>query len=260
MSSDIWALWPSVLGELSRGQAAAPLGPHEAAPRSNLDVADGVAVIELEGALHRGTGLLAAYYGGTNVDVAHRLFESAISDDRVKAILLSIDSPGGSIGGISEFASTVYAARGRKPVVAWTDGMMASAAYWIGSAAGTVYISGDTTMVGSIGVVTKHTDVSKAEQRVGLKTTEIYAGKYKTLGSPHAPLSDDDRGSLQAMVNHLYGSFVNAVAVHRGVSIQGVLDRMAEGRIFLGRSAIQAGLVDGVRTLDEAFGELRGSA
>ena len=179
-----------------------------------------------------------------------------MADPKVRGILLNIDSPGGGIDGTADLAGMIHSARGEKPVVAFTDGVMASAAYWIGSAADAVYISGDTPQVGSIGVVAAHMDISKAEEMMGVKTTEITAGKYKRIASRHAPLSQEGRQTMQEMVDYVYSAFVGDVAKHRGVSEEQVLEQMADGRIFFGRQAVNAGLVDGVSTMEELIGKL----
>jgi hypothetical protein len=131
---------------------------------------------------------------------------------------------------------------------------MASAAYWIGSAASKVFTSNLTNMIGSIGVVQSHVDISRAQDMQGVKTTEITAGKYKRIASQYAPLSSDGRDTLQDQVNQVYQAFVGDVARNRGVSAQAVLDNMADGRVFIGQQAIDAGLVDGVSTLDDLIG------
>jgi len=145
---------------------------------------------------------------------------------------------------------------GKKPIVALADGFAASAAYWIGSAADKMYITSDTTAVGSIGVVATHFDYSKAEAQRGITVTEIAAGKYKRIASEHAPLSEEGRTSIQDQVDHVYGVFVDAVARNRGVSSQTVLDKMAEGKLFLGKQAISAGLVDGMSSLEKLVAQL----
>jgi ClpP class serine protease len=143
--------------------------------------------------------------------------------------------------------------------VALASGTMASAAYWIGSAAQAVYITDGTTNVGSIGVVAKHMDVSAAEKTAGVKTTEIYAGKFKRIASQYEPLSDEGRQSIQDAVDYTYALFVEAVATQRGVSTETVLQNMADGRVFIGQQAIDAGLVDGVSTLGEMIQQLNES-
>jgi len=259
MAESAWALLPSVLNEMGRAlnlHARLP-GADAAGGLSPMSVVNGTAVIEVEGVLHRGSPWISRFYGGTNLDTVHGALQAALADPNVRSILFYIDSPGGGISGLQELAGAIREARTRKPVTAWTDGLMASGAYWLASAAGRVFISGDTTMVGSIGVVSRHVDVRKAEEQRGFKTTEIYAGKYKTLGSPHQALSADARAQLQERVDALYRVFVDDVAAGRRTTSRAVLDRMADGRLFIGRAAIDAGLVDGVRSLEETFADLR---
>jgi ClpP class serine protease len=111
-------------------------------------------------------------------------------------------------------------------------------------------------MVGSIGVVASHKDISGAEDKAGIKTTEIYAGQFKRIASSYAPLTDSGRQSIQDQVDYTYSLFVSAVASQRGVSEEKVLKSMADGRVFQGQQAIDAGLVDGVSTLDALVAQL----
>jgi len=129
--------------------------------------------------------------------------------------------------------------------------MVASAAYYIASAADKIFISGDMPPIGSIGVVTSHIDYSKMDERHGIKETEIYAGKYKRIASYVEPLSQEGREYIQDRVDYIYSIFVNDVAKYRGVSVDTVLKNMADGQIFIGRQALDAGLVDGVSTFDQ---------
>lgn len=214
------------------------------------EVVDGVAVIPVDGIIAKKMNLFTKVSGGASTQLIGRDFQQALQDPTVRAIVLNIDSPGGSVDGTFELANMIYESRGKIPIIAHTDGMMASAAYAIGSAADKVYISGDTTQVGSIGVIALHRDISKAEEKTGIKTTHIVAGKYKAVGSPYAPLSEDDKAIIQKDIDYLYSVFVQDIARNRGVSTDQVLSDMAEGQIFIGKQAIGAGLVDGVVTLD----------
>jgi capsid assembly protease len=204
-------------------------------------------VIPIEGVLGKKMNLFTSISGGTSTQMIEIDFNAAMDDPAVKSILLQIDSPGGTVDGTENLANVIHAARGKgKPIVALADGLMASAAYWIGSAADEIYASDSSTKVGSIGVVATHEDYSQAEQKAGIKVTEIAAGKYKRISSSHAPLSADGRESIQAMVDHIYSNFVDAVARNRSATSANVADKMADGRIFLGRQAVTAGLIDGV--------------
>jgi signal peptide peptidase SppA len=219
-------------------------------------VTNSVTVLPIEGVIAKRMNLFTRISGGTSTQILASDLQAALDDPRAHSILLHIDSPGGQVDGTQEMARLIRDARSRKPVFALGDGMMTSAAYWIASAADRVFIAGDTTQVGSIGVLATHTDISRAEEMRGIKTTEITAGKYKRIASEHAPLTPDGRASIQEQVDHIYSVFVNEIARHRGANVETVLDKMADGRIFLGKKAIDAGLVDGVSTLDGAIAQL----
>ena len=200
--------------------------------------------------------LLMQISGGASTQLIERDFKAALNDPSVQKIILNIDSPGGTVDGTFELANYIYENRGKKPIIAYTDGMMCSAAYAIGSAADKVFISGDTTTVGSIGVVAAHEDISKMEEKLGVKTTEIYAGKYKRIASQYQPLSAEGFASIKERVDYLYAVFVNEIAKFRGVSAEEVIQKMSTDAapLFMGKQAIEAGLVDGVATLDRLIG------
>lgn len=213
-------------------------------------VQDGVAVIPIDGVLSKRMSLLGRISGGTSTTKVGEMVSQALEDPAVDSILLHIDSPGGAVDGTQELAQLIFEGRAQKPIVALADGCACSAAYWIASAAEQVFITSDTTEVGSIGVVATHRDYSQQEAAFGVKTTEITAGKYKRVASAYAPLTDEGRATIQGQVDHIYSVFVDAVAAHRGTDAETVLQNMADGRVFLGRQAVEAGLVDGVSTLD----------
>ena len=226
------------------------------ADRQSVNNQNGVAVIPVEGVLTKRASWLQALCGMTSMDLVGQDLQAALDDPTVGSIILLIDSPGGTVDGTQTLANQVLAARNQKPIVALADGCCCSAAYWIASACAQVYITGDTTAVGSIGVVATHVDVSASEAQKGRKTTEITAGKYKRIASSYAPLSDEGRATIQAEVDHVCTIFVDNVATNRGVSVDTVLAQMADGRVFLGQQAINAGLVDGVSTLADLISTL----
>ena len=217
---------------------------------------EGIAIISVEGVLAKRANLFMDISGGTSMQLLERDVNAAMEDPDVKSLLFYIDSPGGTVDGTQELANHIHSLRGRKPMTSYAESLMGSAAYWIGSAADEIVMSGDTTQVGSIGVVATHVDVSKAEESMGYKTTEIVAGKYKRIASSYAPLSEEGRATIQDIVDHLYSVFVHGVATNRGVSEEKVLKDMADGRIFLGQKAINAGLIDRMETLDGIIGRM----
>lgn len=221
-----------------------------------LDVSqDGVAVISIEGVLAKRMNLFSQISGGTSMQMIGNQVRQALADPNVTAIVLSIDSPGGTVDGTQELADLIFASRDKKPIVTYVDGTMASAAYWIGSAAEQVYISTETSSVGSIGVVATHTDFSRYEKNSGIDSIEITAGKFKRLETEGGTLTREGRQILQAQVDQVYGIFVGQVARNRGTTTEDVQNRMADGRMFIGKQAIDAGLVDGVSTLEGAMSQ-----
>jgi signal peptide peptidase SppA len=234
----------------------AQIGRPLANEQRSYDVRDGVAIVDIDGVMAQKMNLFTRVSGGASTQLVERDVKAALGDPRVHSIIVSIDSPGGSVGGVQQLANTLFAARGGKPIVALADNAL-SAAYWVASAAEEAYLTGDTAMSGSIGVVTRHVDVSRAEEKVGIKTTEIFSGKYKRVASEFAPLTDEGRAHLQAITDDMYSAFVNDVARNRGVSAEQALERMAEGRVFVGRKGIEAGLFDGVSNLDALIEDLK---
>ena len=135
--------------------------------------------------------------------------------------------------------------------------MAASAAYWVASQADELVVT-PGGIVGSIGVLTAHEDVSKAEEMAGVKTTVISAGKFKAEDHPFQPLSESARAEQQSMVDKYYNVFVSAVAKGRGVSLSTVRDGYGQGRVVKGEDALSMGMVDTVATLDQVITRLMG--
>ncbi|MGE6213337.1 S49 family peptidase [Comamonas aquatica] len=216
-------------------------------------VVDGVAVISAMGGLVHRTKLSAdsSLLIGYN-DLAADL-EDALAKADVHAIALVFDSPGGEVSGAFELAERIYAARGHKPIVAVADGMAASAAYLAASAADEVVVSA-TSYVGSIGVVMRHVDFSRALANDGITVSHIFAGEHKIDGNPYQPLPDAVRNALQADIEGLYQMFVQAVAKHRGLDEQAVRDTRAG--VYRGVAAVAARLADRIGTVDAVVAEL----
>ena len=206
----------------------------------------GVAVLRMSGVIAPKANLFMSVSGGLSTQMATKQLESALADSRVKSIVLAIDSPGGNVIGTSEMATAVQAMAKEKPIVTHSDGSLCSAAYWIGCAANAVYLSGPAVQAGSIGVVIDRTfNPSSTVQQ-----EQIVAGRYKRLSKHNEPLGEEARAVVQADVDYVYSLFVDDVAAYRRATAEQVLDRMADGRVFRGQQAIDAGLVDGVSTLD----------
>lgn len=260
-----WALLPAKLEEIitfvERRLSDDPLAPMSALPAGrrsahDIRVLDGVAVIPVYGTLFKRANLLTDISGGTSVEMLSRQVQAAMDNPAVTAILLDIESPGGAVDGIKDLADRLYASRGSKPIMAFGNDLMASGAYWLASAADLV-LATETALVGSIGVAMMHYDYSGRDAQQGVKRTAIYAGKYKRIASDEKPLSPEGAAYLQGLVDHLYGVFLEAVAKHRGVDPEEVHGRMADGRLFIGQQAFEAGLIDGLGNFDIALAKAR---
>jgi signal peptide peptidase SppA len=208
------------------------------------------------GVISKRMDLMSAMSGGTSVDQLTSQFRDALADPEVGAIVFDVDSPGGSVDGITELANEIRAARGQKPMAAVANPTMASAAYWLASQADEV-IASPSAIVGSIGVIGMHVDVSAQDAMLGEKVTLITAGDGKANGNEHEPLTDEARGELQAMADDYYGLFVNDVAAARGVKATQVTSSW-KAQAFTAKKAQAAGLVDRVETLDAAVGRMVG--
>ncbi|MFA6054030.1 MAG: S49 family peptidase [Thermodesulfovibrionales bacterium] len=265
-----WAITPEMLNEIRsiyakhlRGEKIniaeieARTGKKLENKPQTYDIINGSAVIPIEGVIAKKMNLFMQISGGVSTQLIERDIREALNDNEVAQIILYIDSPGGTVDGTFELANFIFENRGKKPIIAYTDGMMHSAAYAIGSAADRIYISGDTAALGSIGIVTAHEDISRYEERLGVKTTEIYAGKYKRIASEYAPLSVEGFTTIKERVDYLYSIFVNTIAKFRGVSAEEVLSKMSTDvkPYFIGQQAIAAGLADGVSTLDRLIND-----
>lgn len=260
----IWAITPSMLAELQsiydthmRGEkinvaaVEARLGHQLENRQAGYSILrGGVAVLPIEGVIAPKANLFTQISGGASAQILAREMRAAGADPKVSAVIQLLDTPGGNVLGIPELAQAVLDVSAIKPVVSFTDGQMCSAGVWVGTAANHIFGSGSTVEVGSIGCLVTHRDVSGADEKDGVKVTHITAGKYKALGSPHQQLSKDARAEIQARVDYCYSLFVDAVAAHRGVDAETVLEHMADGRVFRGQQAMDAGLLDGFMSLD----------
>lgn len=207
-------------------------------------LAGGVARIEWDGLMLQRPGFLARLFLGA-VDTAEiaAAVQAAATDPAVRSILLVVNSPGGAVPGVAELADVVADATRTKPVVAVTEGLLASAAYWAVSGASSVYGSGPTVQVGSVGVVSVHVYSPRTD---GSVVTEITAGKFKRMASAAQPLSGDGKAYLQEMVDYLASVFINGVAKGRNLAPSAVAAQ--EARVYIGQQAVDAGLLDGFAT------------
>lgn len=209
-----------------------------------------VQVIPVYGTVTQRADILFDMIGGATTEVISRSFDSAMNNPAVDAVVLDIDSPGGSVYGVDELAAKIREGRAIKPVYAIANSLMASAAYYIGSAASEVWVTPGGE-VGSIGTLVVHADYSGQLENEGVKVTIIKAGDRKAEANPYEPLSDKAKANLQGTVDDYYAKFVNAVAVNRGVTVKDAAsERFGKGLVFRAEEAAKRGIVDRVGTYD----------
>ncbi len=221
----------------------------------------GIAVLPLYGVITQRGNLVddVSGPGSVSTQVFAQALRQALADDTVSQILIDIDSPGGSVYGVSELADEIAAARTQKPVVAIANSLAASAAYWLGAQADELYVTPGGE-VGSIGVWQAHFDYSQALAAEGVTPTLISAGKYKVEGNPYAPLDEEAQGFMQSRVNDYYGTFTKAIARGRAAPIAQVRDGMGQGRVLGADAALAENMVDGVSTFDGVLKQMRSRA
>ncbi|MBI4902411.1 MAG: S49 family peptidase [Acidobacteria bacterium] len=221
--------------------------PYEVTP-------DGIAIIPVEGTLvHKSYGMDAVSGMRSYVEIQQEV-EDAATDPAVKGILLDVDSPGGEVAGVFELADTIYAARSAKPIVAVANANALSGAYLLASCAQRVY-SGQSSSLGSIGVIVSHLDVTGSDEKLGFKYTIMHAGARKADFNPHVPLSDEARATIEAELNRTYGMLVKAVARNRGLPEASV--RETEAARYFGEDAVNVRLADRLGTRQDALADLR---
>lgn len=218
-----------------------------------LSIDDGVGVIAIEGPILRKPDIFARiFFGATSsIDIGEALREAGERDD-IKAVFLNIDSPGGTVAGTPELAASVSKLNKSKPVYAFSSGLMCSAAYWIASQARAIYAT-PSAQVGSIGVVQAVIDNTAALDKAGLKVEVFSVGKYKSMGAPGTPLTEDQRQLISSNLAEIASEFHEAVR-SRGRTIP---DEALEGQTFSGKQAQRHNLAGMVPDRAEAMRRLR---
>jgi signal peptide peptidase SppA len=217
-----------------------------------------IGVLPLQGPLFGKANLMTEMSGATSLEMFRQDFRTMMADPGITDIILEIDSPGGTSELVQEVGDEIFAARGVKPVYALADTTAGSAAYWLASQADKLYAT-SSGMVGSIGAYTVHEDQSGHDEQQGRHYTYVSAGEYKTEGNPHQPLSDEGREYRQEVIDELYGDFVSAVSKGRNKSGGEVMSDFGGGRMLTSKSALAAGMIDGIMSMDDLVGQI-GSA
>lgn len=179
------------------------------------------------------------------------LIERASKDRRVKALILAINSPGGTTSGSEAYYQAIRAAGGRKPVVAVLGTLATSGGYIVAIAADRIVARGNT-ITGSIGVIFQWAQIREALERFGVRVEEVKSAPLKAEPSPFTQTSEEARAVMREMVADSYQWFLDLVAERRRLEA-GEARRLGDGRVFTGRQALAAGLIDELGGESEAL-------
>ena len=219
-----------------------------------MTVDRGIATIPVRGVIGKGFSSFEKSCGAVGVEDIGEDVQAAVEMPSVKGIFLDVSSPGGMVTGTPEVAAIIAEARASKPVMAFTDEEMCSAAYWLASGASAIYAA-PSADVGSIGVYMPWVDRTKMAENMGLKVDLIKntEGTFKGAGYPGTALTAEQRQNLQEHVDGIFGMFKGAILASR----PGVPDSAMRGQTFMGHGAVEAGLVDSVSDRAQAMADLR---
>ena len=187
----------------------------------------------------------------TRSDATIKLIHIYRDDPSIKAIVIRIDSPGGSVAPVQEIYSELE--KIEKPIVASMGGSAASGGYYIACAADTI-VANPGTLTGSIGVIMQFTRMKGLYDKVGLEHQVIKSGEFKDTGSPFRALTEQERAVLQATVDDVYNQFVDTIFAARGDKLtRAEVVELADGRIFSGKQALASKLLDRLGNLPDAI-------
>lgn len=228
-------------------------------PEKPYEVFDGVAVIDMVGIMGKRFDMFSRMSGGISTERMQTTLEDALTDPLVEAIVVKIDSPGGTVDGTFELCDWQLQNRGIKPVYGYVDGACCSGAYAYASCLDKIFAF-RTAQVGSVSAVICHYDRSGADAAAGIKRTFIVSGEYKRMASDAAPLDEKGAGYLQGFIDHYHAMFTKLVASGRGMTPEDVQSRFGNGQVHLAAEALALGMIDAIGTLPETINAARMAA
>lgn len=225
---------------------------NEEEPVPAYSVADGIATLTVSGFITKKGSSLSEYPGNTAM---RRMARKARSDDRVQAVLLRVESGGGSVMGVDDLARELRALANEKPLATYIEDIGGSAAYWLGAQAGRMFAN-PAAHVGSMGVYAVVYDESKAAQEAGVTVHVIRAGTFKGMGERGTQITEEQLAEMQRGVDAINELFVRAVAEGRGIGIAAAR-KLNDGRVHIGQAAVDEGFIDQVGSEADALSWLR---
>src|SRR3954468_10289870 len=221
--------------------------------RGSRGSGDKIAVIMLRGLI---SSSLPGNVGETMVDDMRLALQQARDDDRVRAVVLEIDSPGGEVTASDMIYNWVVKTRQKKPVVVYMDSLAASGGYYV-ACGGKYLMANETTITGSIGVIIQTLNYEQLFNKVGLATVTFKSGKFKDLLNGGRQMTPEEREYVQSFVMKTYDKFLGIVATERNLPADGLRNSVADGRILSGKDALEHKLIDGVGQIEDAFAKAK---
>jgi len=217
-------------------------------------VTNRIALVEVSGILMNAHTPGFFSEGEHPVSLTVEKLAAAAQDNRVKAVVLRINSPGGSVTASDSLYQEVMAFKKKtgKPVVAYFQDVAASGAYYTACAADEI-IAQRTSVTGSIGVVMQTVDLSTLMKKVGISADAITSGTFKDAGSPFRQLKPEERKVFQGLIDDFYNQFVAVVVAGRPKLSREKILTLADGRVYTAQQALESGLIDRIATPIEAF-------
>jgi len=220
--------------------------------QSKLAGRDKIAIIYVDGMIVGGRGQVGLFSEGGGTDALIRQLHAARDDQSVKAIVLRINSPGGTVPASQEVGEELKKVRELgKPVITSMADMAASGGYWLAACTDKIYAN-PSTITGSLGVYMPYSNWEELYKKIGVRQEKIKSGPHKDILSPDRQLTEEERAIIQVMVDDMYNQFVEVIAEGRHLD-QAKVRQLADGRIYTGRQAKEAGLVDELGNMYDAI-------
>ena len=210
---------------------------------SDMNTAN-IAVVPIYGSID-----FSGSYSSTHPDTIKNLIKQANDDSTIDAIVLDINSPGGTAVAAEEMSNAVK--NSKKPVIAWVSDLGTSAAYLVASNADKI-VASRNSLVGNIGTIIEFEDNSEQYKKNGTKKYVIKGGKYKDMLSDYRNMTDNESQMIQSIVDEGYDSFIVDVADNRNLS-KGYVETIAEGKLYNGNQALKVKLIDSVGLKEDAL-------
>lgn len=229
--------------------AVSLIGAYMITKQDSVGFGDKVAVIPLHSTilLSESTGMLAEQ--STTPQTFKDMLKRAEGDGSIKAVVVDINSPGGSVVASDEIARAIE--EFEKPTVAWVGEMGASGAYYVASSCD--YIVADrASIVGSIGVISIFPEYSRLMEKIGVNVTVVKGGEFKDFSTGFRPLTDEEKAMMEDIVGDIYDQFLTIVADNRNLS-KSYVESVADGKVYTGKKAKELGLVDEVGGREKAI-------